>query len=81
MKTLHIGATHPWSMRPMALSQQVVQVHGDKGFDVQLLQITGILLLTPELSSEDIEAPHKSQVTRGDLCTGLTLLMTETAHN
>jgi len=59
------------------LSQWVVQVCSCKGFDVQWLQITGILVLTQELSPEDIEASYKCQVGRGDLCTGLTLLLTE----
>ena len=63
--------------RPMAPSQWAVQVRGYKGFDVQWLQITGILVLTQELSSEDIKASHKGQEGREDLCTGLTVLLTQ----
>lgn len=61
----------------MVPSQRAVQVRGYKGFDAQRLQITGILVLTQELSSEDIETSHKGQAGRGDLCTGLTPLLND----
>lgn len=62
--------------RPMVPSQQAVQVCGYKGFDAQWLQITGMLVLTQDLSSEDIKASHNSQAGRGHLCVGLTPLLT-----
>lgn len=61
----------------MSPSQRAVQVCGYNGFDAQWLQITGILVLAQDLSSEDIKASHNSQAGRGDLCIGLTPLFTQ----
>lgn len=63
--------------RSMAPSQQAVQVHGHKRFDVRWLHITVLLVLMQELSSENTEAPHEGLVGR-ELCTGFTLLL---SHN
>lgn len=48
--------------RPFVPPQRAVQVHGYKGFDVQWLQITGILVLIQEVSYEHIKASSKGQV-------------------